>query len=239
MRGSLPHTDCMKRILLITEDFNEMTFLETLLKKLGFDTMGIQNPSMAQEKAMTMNPEMLIMSDFIKGQSTHQLLESLVGYRPNMYVVLMKSDLRLATQHIDQFVNKSIKSPVDPVEFIQGIAEVAKLNSEQLLEKFYKLGLFKGGATSEAFTVSGGKTKPQSETQYIKNLKSLATDKGAQERKKRYAKQLETLSEPKAESVDHKTAVKIAQEYRQRSQDTEIIKIDEQRQSFVKALFKK
>ncbi|MES2767536.1 MAG: hypothetical protein V4596_00200 [Bdellovibrionota bacterium] len=228
----------MKRILLISEDFNEMTFLETLLKKLGFDTLGIQNPSVAQEKAMTMNPEMLILSDFIKGQSTHQLLEAMVGYRPNMFVILMKSDVGSKTEHVGEFVNKTIKSPVDPVDFIQSVAEVAKLNVDLLLEKFYKLGLFKGIQGTEAFKVSG-KVKNTPDTQYIKNLKGMAHEKGAAERKKRYAAQVSSLGEPKATNVDHKVALKEAQEFRSRLQDPEIIKIDEQRQNFVRALFKK
>lgn len=228
----------MKRILLITEDFNEMTFLETLLKKLGFDTMGIQNPAQAQEKAMTMNPEMLILSDSIKGNSTHQLLETMVGYRPNMLVILMKADVRAKTEHVEGFVNKAIKSPVDPVDFIQSIASVAKLNADTLLEKFYKLGLFKGVQGSESFTVSG-KLKAAPDSQYIKNLKSNAIEKGSAERKKRYASQLSSLSEPKVAKVEQKVALKEAQEYRQRSNDAEILKIDEQRQNFVRALFKK
>lgn len=228
----------MKRILLITEDFNEMTFLETLLKKLGFDTLGIQSPSMAQDKAMSMNPEMVILSDYIKGQSTHALLESLVSYRPNMFVILMKSNLNTTTDHVAEFVNKSVKSPVDPVDFIQSICEVAKLNTEQYLEKFYKLGLFKGTQGSESITVTG-KIKPQSDTQYLKSLKNLAIDKNATERKKRYAGELKSLTPPKVDKVDHKNAQKEAQEFRQRANDSEIKRIDEQRQNFVRALFKK
>lgn len=230
----------MKRILLVTEDFNEMTFLETLLKKLGFDAMGIQNPAQASDKAMAMNPEMLILSDFIKGNSTHQILETLVSYRPNMFVILMKTDLKTTNLHVAEFVNRAVKSPVDPVDFIQNVGEVANLNTEALLEKYYKLGLFKGGAPSpDPITVSG-KHKPLPDTQFIKNLKSNPfADKHSAARKKRYTEELKSLSEPKAEKIEPKVAIKEAQEYRLRSQDVEIQKIDEQRQAFVKALFKK
>jgi len=228
----------MKRILLISDDFNEMTFLETLLKKLGFDAMGIQSLSVALDKAMTINPEMVILSDYIKGQSTHLLLESLVSFRPNMFVVLMKSNLGASTEHVAEFVNKSVKSPIDPADFIQSICEVAKLNSAQYLEKFYKLGLFKGVQGQESITVSG-KIKAVSDTQYLKNLKGSAIDKTAAERKKRYSAELKSLSQPKVEKVDHKTALKETQEFRKRTNDKEILKIDEQRQSFVRALFKK
>jgi hypothetical protein len=229
----------MKRILLITEDFNEMTFLETLLKKLGFDTIGIQNPSQAQDKAMTMNPEMLIMSDFIKGQSTHVMLENLVSYRPNMFVILMKTDLKTTNLHVAEFVNRAIKSPVDPVDFIQSICDVANLNAENLLDKFYKLGLFKGGAQSKDPITVSGKVKVPAETQYIKNLKGPYVEKNANARKKRFADEVKTLSQPKVEKIEPKVAIKEAQEYRQRSGDIEIQKIDEQRQNFIKALFKK
>lgn len=229
----------MKRILLISDDFNEMTFLETLMKKLGFDTMGIQSPSVALDKAMIMNPEMIILSDYIKGNSTHQLLESLVSFRPNMFVILMKGNLNAPSLHVAEFVNKVVKSPVDPADFIQSICEVAKLNADQYLEKFYKLGLFKGaGAASEPFTVSG-KIKSVADTQYIKNLKANVVDKTAEERKKRYSAELKSLSQPKVDKVDHKVALKEAQAFRQRTNDIEIQKIDEQRKNFVRALFKK
>lgn len=229
----------MKRILLLTEDFNEMTFLETLLKKLGFDALGIQNPSSVEEKALTMNPEMLILSDTIKGQSTHHILESLVSSRPSMYVILMKPDLLQETQHSAEMVHKAVKSPVDPADFIRCICSVAKLNEEQYLEKFYKLGLFKGGPqVSEMVTVKGKIDLP-SDTQFIKRLKNYTEEKSEVERKKRFTEQLKSLSEPKADKVNHNQVVEEVKEYRQRTNDVEIQKIDEQRKGFVRALFKK
>ena len=229
----------MKRILLLTEDFNEMTFLETLLKKLGFDTLGIQNPNQAGEKTLAINPEMLILSDFIKGQSTHQILQNLVESRPNMHVILMKGDFHLKTDHEPEFINKSVKSPVDPVDFIKSICSVAGLDQEQYLDKYYKLGLFKGDPNIPETVTVKGKIAQVSETRFIKSLKGAAIEKTNADRKKRFESQIQSLSKPKAEAVSHKLAMDEVKEFRQRTNDSEIKKIDEQRQGFVRALFKK
>lgn len=229
----------MKRILLITEDFNEMTFLETLLKKLGFDTVGIQNPSNALERAMELNPELVILGDEIKGKSTSTLVSALVGASPTVKVILIRSDITALSDHKQEQLDDAVKSPVDPVKLIERICKVGGLNDEQLLTKFFKLGLFVGSSNSQKNSIITvkGKIQPVSETRFIKRLQQVPQSE--EKRTHRYEKAVSEIGQPKVTQIDQKVAVEEAREYRKRTMDTEIQKIDEQRKSFVRALFRK
>ncbi len=227
----------MKRVLLLTEDFNEMTFLETLLKKLGFDTVGIQNPGQMEEKAMALNPDLIIVSDEVKGQSTHTVVETICKSRLNLKVILIRSDLKATSSHSPKHLEHSVKSPVDPVLLIEHLAAVANLNKENLLNKFYKLGLFSGTQSGKNSLITvRGKINTPSETRFIKRLQQTVD---ADERANRFSDAIENLSEPKTQGVAREVAIQVAQDYRKRSNDSEIKKIDQQRKSFVRALFKK
>lgn len=229
----------MKRILIITDDYNELTFLETLLKKIGFDALGIQSASQALEQAMVINPDMLILADTLKKQGTHALLENLMSFRPQMFVVLLKKSLKEETQHVPEFINKIIKSPVDPLDLIRSICQVASLNEEQFLDKYSKLGLFRGETQQKSIVVSGRVNQEVTENKFVRGMQSEDLEKSHQTRKKHFEKVVQEISEPLVKSFNSKEAVREAQEFRIRGKDNEIVRIDEQRKRFVKALFKK
>lgn len=236
----------MKRVYLLIEEFTELTFLETLLKKIGFDTLGSQVVLGSIEKAMSVTPEILVMSDIIKSQSTHEALQSFKKYRPSLKVVLLKKDLKYATPHNLQLVDLIAKSPIDPEDFLRKLSKSANLNEELIIEKFHKLGLFKGEKGSAKIVVQGGASSTSDEpvNKFVQSLKVSKEDKKNEERKKRFESELNRLTEVQKKDVkektyDHKVALKEMQEYRDREGDPEIQEIDEQRKRFTNALFKK
>lgn len=230
----------MRRIFLLLEDFTELTFLETLLKKVGFDTLGSQSLQTGMEKALTLSPDMVILSDIIKSQSTHEVLENFKKYRSKINVILLKRDLKYITPHKEEHIDAVVKSPVDPELFLRTIAKVADLNDELIIEKFHKLGLFKGTKVDDKIIVPNGDIGTEAtETVFVRSMKNTDSKSQEESRKKRFQKQLESLEEPKVKVIDHNTAVKEAHDFRSRSGDPEIKNIDEVRKNFVKALFKK
>jgi hypothetical protein len=226
----------MKRILIITDDFNEMTFLETLLKKIGFDTLGIQSANQAQEQAMIMNPDMLILAETLRGQSSHTLLENIMGFRPNMFVLLLKKDVNAPSRHVPEFVNKAIKTPIDPLDLIRSICGVAKLKEDQFIEKYSKLGLFKGDMVNDSIKVTG-KVDSRIDNKFVRG--TTVSQAQEQTRHSRFETVVSAVPEPQSKNFEHKKAVSEVKEFRARENDPEIVKIDEQRKSFVRALFAK
>ena len=62
----------MKKIMFVMEDYNEMVFVETVLKKIGFDCMGLQNDVAINDKILGFSPALLIADGF--GRKTNGLL---------------------------------------------------------------------------------------------------------------------------------------------------------------------
>lgn len=228
----------MKRVFLLIDDFTELTFLETLLKKIGFDTLGWQHPASALEKAMALTPDILIISDMIKGISTHEVLDTLKKYKVSIHSIVLKKDIKYKTLH--KSVDLELKSPVDPEFFLRSLSKVAKINEDLIIEKYHKLGLFKGQKKESSLKMVKGK-QDQSQNVFVTTLKKtfdLNADHSL-ERKKRFESCLKELPDPKFTHYDHSVAMNEMRENRLRENDPEIKDIDEQRKNFVKALFQK
>ena len=46
----------MVRVLVLLEEYNELLFLEAFLKKLGFDTLGLQRTALLDRKLLGFSP---------------------------------------------------------------------------------------------------------------------------------------------------------------------------------------
>src|SRR5688572_17247096 len=52
----------MLRVLVAVEDYSEMLYLQTLLKKIGFDVEGVQNERSFEDTRLSLNPEIILIS---------------------------------------------------------------------------------------------------------------------------------------------------------------------------------
>lgn len=256
----------MRRIFLLIDDYVELTFLETILKKVGFDTVGYQGVVNASDKALAMLPDLIILSDIIKGIPTHDSLMQIKKMRPQMKCLLLRRDFSLTLEHDLKLIDLTLKSPIDPLDFLKHVCRILQVEVDSVSDKFVKLGLFRGAEAEKYIKVQGQSnleanksskvmghsnldadkfTKVQGHSNldagksgYLKTIRALQ-DQPVENRESRYKTQVEGLPEPEATGIDHKMAIKEMQELRSRSKDVEIQKIDEERQAFVKSLFKK
>src|SRR5690348_17118674 len=51
----------MVKVLLIYDDYAELTTVEFSLKKVGFDTVGITSEFSTQEKVISLNPDIVVV----------------------------------------------------------------------------------------------------------------------------------------------------------------------------------
>ena len=51
----------MVKVLLVYDDFNELTLTESYLKKIGFDVVGISNEILINDQILSFNPEILVV----------------------------------------------------------------------------------------------------------------------------------------------------------------------------------
>src|SRR5262245_13824695 len=115
----------MKRILLVIDDYGELLFLQTLLKKLGFDVDGIQNERHFEESCLSLNPDVIIASAKGKRVNGLEIAEGLRKVRGFPKILLLAANtiverLRgLQLAHIDGV----LESPVSAIQLLSLIAD--------------------------------------------------------------------------------------------------------------------
>ncbi len=240
----------MRRIFLLLDDYVELTFLETILKKVGFDAVGYQGIMNASDKAMEISPDLLILSDVIKGQATSDALDQIKRIRPQAKCLLLRRDFSLPITHNLKLIDLTLKSPIDPIDFLKHVSGLMQVDAAAIVEKFMKLGLFRGAeaesyikvakstSTSNAILDHTDDVKVTSSSTENSNFLKKVTSTDTT-RIDSYQKKIQGVPEAKSSGIDHKAVVKASAELRSRSGDKELQKIDEERQEFVKALFKK
>ena len=238
----------MKRILLCLEDYNELIFLQTSLKKLGFDIEGIQNPIKVNELLMTFNPRLIFMTRNGKKVNGKLMAEKINKRMGLPRIVLINAphqdDWDESVEDIN--VDDVIESPINIRTVLKLTALHTDTSEESLLSKYEKIFVKDrgnrdieekdGGSTdSESVTVSGN-LKPEKESQWVKGARPSA--ESAEARSRRFAQVLEGLSEDEkvVKTLDKKSVVAYTKKLRE-AQSSEPTEIDLAKRDFVKALF--
>lgn len=233
----------MLRILLLLEDYGEIMFLSTALKKIGFDVEGIQNPRLFDETFLKMNPDMMILTAFGKRVRGLELIRKKKPPRGWPRIVMLYVPGQ-STEH-DPDVSAWLQSPVPVGEMLNTIGDLSSLDKNQLQEKFKKLRyeeqepdpariLKSKPEDEESFFVQGEDREPES---------LLApTSISREERRNRYKKFLE--DKPPEQHLyavqDVKDYVKnIRQSEKDPEKDPETDDLEKQRRALVKEMFKK
>ena len=122
---------------MVIEDYGELMFLQTVLKKLGFDVDSTQNPRSFSDHVLTMNPDVLVMT--ANGKRVHgvELSKNLRRARGLPRTILLKTP----QQPVDgnAMADAWLESPVAALVLLEKIAELCGLNKQVLSEKFEKL----------------------------------------------------------------------------------------------------
>lgn len=235
----------MRRVLLVIEDYNELVFLETLLRKMGLDVLSIQNDGAVSEKILEFRPEMIVATARGRRVNGLKLGPKLKRQRGLPHLLLLAqgavSNEEVAAAQADAVV----PSPLQPREFVSRMAKVAGLDVASFVEKFDKLGMF------DTEAVAAGKSqsrpgvpanKPDEDTQLVhwkegRRLDTAIAEKLAEKKAKKTAELLAALPEPAQKALPRKLVVEQTKEFRRRTGDPDIVDIDRKRQEFVKALY--
>jgi response regulator RpfG family c-di-GMP phosphodiesterase len=228
----------MLRVLMVLEDYGELMFLQTVLKKIGFDVDAIQNPRSFQESLLRMNPDVLVMTAHGKRVNGVNLVKTVKKIRGLPKILLLRGPN--AIQDPDTEIDMWRETPLGARELLGAIAELCNLDKQMLQEKFQKLHLqeveqehariLKINEIAEPSLNKGGDTG---------NFGMLkASSMPAEERKQRYDKFLKGEAPEK-----HGFSVKQVQEQvkalRKEETTEELDELERQRRAFVEHLFKK
>jgi CheY-like chemotaxis protein len=164
----------MLRVFLVIDDYNELIYLQTLLKKLGFDVEGLQNQKKYADLSLGFNPQILIATARGRKVDGLQLAQSIIKRRGIPKIIVLKnSDQSFGEGAFDQIgVDTVLESPINPKKLIHAIAELGGVDENPLLEKYSKM---KGTLTNSGVTAEA----PESYDDNGQPIESVAKVKGA------------------------------------------------------------
>lgn len=233
----------MLRILLVIDDYGEMVYLQTLLKKIGFDVDSVQSQRTFSSKNLGFNPQIIIATADgrrVNGIEIAQNLRKRQGF-PKILLIGPPTQLHeLDAKNIKE-VDGVLESPVNIQSLLEVIAKLGQIDHNSLLDKYSRmrahlhpdeegdLTLLKGDSST------GEISSPHPSHSSPEPTRSQMT---AQERESRFKKQLDVLPTPTQFSFSRDVVALTNRELRRVENEDQLHPLEEERRGFVKALFK-
>lgn len=131
----------MLKILLVYDDFQELTSVELMLKKIGFDVVGITSEFSLAEQLLSFNPQIIVAQGRTAKVSTANVgrrLRESVRWDGQSVLVFYPNAKPQATELLKIRMDVGLEYPVEPTKLVQVLAQLGSLDTNQLLDKLIK-----------------------------------------------------------------------------------------------------
>lgn len=131
----------MLRVFLVIDDYNELIYLQTLLKKLGFDVEGLQNPKKYADLSLGFNPQVLITTARGKVVDGVALAKNVRKRNGSPKIIALKShEVNLSSETLEEAgIDMVVETPINPKRLILALATIGSLDENVMFEKFSKM----------------------------------------------------------------------------------------------------
>ncbi len=222
----------MVKVLVLFEDYNQMTLVEVCLKKIGFDVLSLTNDIQLADKMLGFPPDVFLISGKSSRVNSVQISQKLKeNSRFHGKVVLgIPKDQKIDTSDLLKMkVDGMLEIPINPERLIQTVCKFSGLNVDLYLEKFNRL---------KSSDLEFAK-KLQAANPAISPDKVSLSPASDAERVKRYQKFIDESSIDIRKTSHQREALSAAQENLKKSWDFEKLEeLDDLRRKFAEALFK-
>lgn len=224
---------------MVLEDYGELMFLQTVLKKLGFDVDSIQNPRAFGDSILRMNPDILVMTAQGKRVNGVELSRGIRRLRGLPRVILLRS--QGGHEDSEAVADGWVESPVAALTLLNLIADLCGLNKQVLADKFQKLQMREIEEEKERTLKTQENTEPTlnvNETPSGNFGVLQSSTIPSPERLERYKKFLEEPP-PTEHSFASRTVIDHVRSLRSQENSEELADLERERKAFVEHLFKK
>lgn len=181
----------MNKILLVYEDYADLMNVESTLKKVGFDVIGLTNEYTVAEQVLAFNPDLVVGSGRggkVSSLGVGKRLKEMHRWQGKS-VLIFPAKFKPEPQDLIRIrVDMMLEAPVPALRLIQVIGKLLNHDEAVLLERLNKTATTESTqkASSSATSV-GGKFNLESEAIYIKG-RTEEVDKNSEERSMRSEK---------------------------------------------------
>ncbi len=247
----------MAKVMLVIDDYNELEFIETLLKRVGFDVLSLNKDASVADTLLGFFPALVVAT--LKGPLIDGLKTAALAKKqaPSTKVMLLygKGAVPQLTGEQKTKIDALIEAPVQPQDTLLIIAQLLRMDAPALLDKFEKLSRarhFERGADVVLLRDEKPKGLAGPDAEQGDSISPrIASGDGRvagpeaaapkTEREKRYDAFLAEHDEPVDRVIPHERMLKDVQELTDAAKGEEkaLAELGERKKEFVRALMKK
>jgi DNA-binding response OmpR family regulator len=209
----------MRKILLCLEDYNELLFVETLLKKIGFDVDSVRNEFTLAEKLLAQSPDLVIATGDglkINGQRVSKKVKR-KGLHAKLLLLFTREKMLSENVLDGMLADAALETPLNPRRVLTAICQLTGADVDAVIAKFDKLPI--------------GKNLDKNDPQ------SSSVKKSGREEK--YLEFLKNVPPSKQEMFSKKAVHDELKEIQKFEQEQNNLDLENKRKEFVTSLFKK
>lgn len=164
----------MNKILLVYEDYADLMNVESTLKKVGFDVIGLTNEYTVAEQVLAFNPDLVVGSGRggkVSSLGVGKRLKEMHRWQGKS-VLIFQPNVKPEPQDLIRIrVDMMLEAPVPALRLIQVVGKLLGHDESLLIERLNKTSA--GEASQKGFNLSnttsvGGKFNTDAEAIYIK-----------------------------------------------------------------------
>lgn len=132
----------MKRVLLVYDDFNELTLMESQLKRVGFDAYGLSSELKLSDQILGFRPDVLIAmgrNNRVSSFSVGQKMRELKSYQGKVILIQPPGSIFSPQDLLKVRMDSLLSAPVPADKLITAICRVLSMDAQALLEKWTKV----------------------------------------------------------------------------------------------------
>lgn len=163
----------MLRILLVYDDFQELTTVEMMLKKIGFDVIGITSEFALSDQLLSFNPHIVVaqgQSSKVSSAGVGKRLRESLRWDGKSVLIFYPIAKPHPTDLLKMRMDVGLEYPVEPSKIVQVLSQLGGLDTDQLIDKMKK-------TTMPQESNSSGAAPPQGSNQE-KGKSSIFISKG-------------------------------------------------------------
>lgn len=160
----------MRKILLVLEDYQELTTLQSLLMKFGWDVKGVRRDIFVKEEMVAFRPDIILATGFgrqVKGAKMAQALSKTnAGVKTLLILGSAKEVLDVEPSTVSGFFVR----PLDPKAVVRTLAGLSDGRLDNIMERYQKIF---GEALPEAGAPAGAVSREEVFAKWVEGLAGL------------------------------------------------------------------
>ncbi len=234
----------MLRVLIAVEDYSELLYLQTLLKKIGFDVEGVQNERSFEEARLSLNPEIILINAVGKKLKGIEFASQIRKIRGFPKVVLLFGPQGTANLRVEELPGAEaiIDTPINTTNHLTFLPDPGQLNIVLLLEKYRRIKATLSADEEDELQLlkrDGAESDEELFDSETDSESAQSAPSGSTERSKRYKEFISQMEKPKHNGFSRERVVKYHKEIRAKEDPGSVEELEKERQAFVKAMFQK